>query len=110
MKVKIVLAGLSLIVILLISCNSPYTSRKKGYFHIPLPVHSYQVFDKAGFPYSFEYPVYATIVQDSTYFDSTPENPYWINIDFPRFNGRIYISYNIIGGKSVFKVKNTKGE
>ena len=45
------------------------------------------------------------IVKDSTYFDNNPENPYWINIDFPFFNGRIFISYKTIGGKSVYKVK-----
>ena len=40
------------------------------------------------FPYSFEYPVYAAIIKDTTYFDNNPENPYWINIDFPQFHGR----------------------
>ncbi|MGZ5248221.1 MAG: gliding motility lipoprotein GldD, partial [Flavitalea sp.] len=36
---------------------------------------------------------YSTIVQDTTFFEAQPENPYWINIDFPQLNGRIYISY-----------------
>jgi gliding motility-associated lipoprotein GldD len=37
--------------------------------------------------------VYANIVQDTTFFEDKPENPYWINIDFPSLNGKIYISY-----------------
>jgi gliding motility-associated lipoprotein GldD len=95
---------------LISSCNSNYVPRPKGYFRISLPEHLYQKFEKPGFPYSFELPVYANVVQDSTYFDEQPENPYWINIDFPQFQGKIYISYVEIGGKSRFKVRGPKGE
>ena len=35
--------------------------------------------------------------------------PYWINLDFPRFNGRVYLSYKSIGGTSVYKVKTATG-
>lgn len=95
--------------LLFLSCNSPYVSKKRGYFNIEMPERAYQVFDKPGFPYRFEYPTYATIVQDSTYFDENPENPYWINIDFPQFNSRIFLSYKIIGGKAVYKLKQPDG-
>lgn len=77
----------------LIACNSDYTIKPRGYYKIELPHKSYQMFDKAGFPYSFEYPAYGVIVQDSLFFEQQPENPYWINIDFPQFNSRIYLSY-----------------
>jgi hypothetical protein len=62
--------------IFLTACNSTYTSKKKGYFNIDLPQHKYVSFDTAGFPFSFDYPVYGAIIRDSTYFDSSPENPY----------------------------------
>lgn len=75
------------------ACNSDYTIRQRGYFKVELPEHKYQVFERPGFPYSFEYPVYSAVVQDTTFFEDQPENPYWINIDFPQLNGRIYISY-----------------
>ena len=91
------------------ACNSTYTSKKKGYFHISLPQHSYTSFDTAGFPYRFEYPVYANIIKDSTYFDSSPENPYWINIDFPNLNARIFLSYKQVGGKAIYKIKQADG-
>lgn len=91
------------------ACNSTYTSKKKGYFHISLPEHRYTTFDTAGFPYRFEYPVYANIIKDSTYFDSSPENPYWINIDFPELNARIFLSYKQIGGKAMYKIKQADG-
>jgi gliding motility-associated lipoprotein GldD len=48
-------------------------------------------------------------VQDSTYFDSTPENNYWVNIDFPTLNARVFLSYKIIGGKAIYKIKQQSG-
>ncbi len=94
---------------LLVSCNSNYTSKKRAYYKIDFPQRKYIEFNKKGFPYTFEYPAYANIVQDSTYFDSTPENPYWINIDFPTFGARIFLSYKIIGGKAIYKAKQASG-
>jgi len=90
--------------IVLAACNSDYTIRQKGYFRIDFPKHEYRLFDKPGYPYSFEYPVYANVVQDTTYFDEKPENPYWINIEFPSLNGKVYISYKEIRNKEFGKL------
>ena len=79
------------------ACNSSYTPKPKGYYSIPFPEKKYQVFNQEGYPYSFEFPVYAQVVKDSTFFGETTENPWWINIDFPQFSGRIYVSYKAIG-------------
>lgn len=95
MKLKFFWIFLSAIVVT--ACNSDYVQKPRGYFKIPLPKKQYQVFNKPGFPYSFEYPVYANIVKDSLFFGQKAENPYWINIVFPQFNGKIYISYKEIG-------------
>ena len=84
------------------SCNSNYTYKKKGYFKIDLPKKEYRLFDQPGYPYSFEYPTYATVVKDSTFFEEAAENPWWINIDVPQLQGRIYISYKEIGPKNQF--------
>jgi gliding motility-associated lipoprotein GldD len=91
-------------------CNSTYTSKKKGYYKVDFPKRDYVKFDEPGFPYSFEYPVYAKVVRDSSYLDNNPGNPYWVNIDFPSFNGKIFISYKKIGGTSSYKVKNKDGK
>src|SRR5919107_4280018 len=86
--------GLYLFVLFLIgACNSDYTIKPRGYYKIDFPQKSYQKFNAPDYPYTFEYPVYSNIVKDTTFFEQRPENPYWINIDFPQFNGRIYISY-----------------
>lgn len=85
------------ILFLLLSCNSNYTYKRRGFFKIEFPEKKYQSFDQPGYPYSFQYPEYATVVKDTSFFEEKPENPYWINIDIPQFAGRIYISYKEIG-------------
>ena len=90
------------ILLLLISCNSDYTVKKRGYFKIDFPEHAYQSFDRPGYPFTFEYPVYASVIRDSTFFEDSTENPFWLNIDFPRFAGKIYLSYKEIGAKNSF--------
>jgi gliding motility-associated lipoprotein GldD len=37
------------------------------------------------------------VIKDSSFFGGATENPWWINIDFPSFNGKVYISYKEIG-------------
>ena len=81
------------LIILLAACNSDYIVKRRGYFKIDFPQKQYQTFNQPGYPYSFEYPTYGKIIQDTLFFDQKPENPYWINIDFPQFNSRIHISY-----------------
>jgi len=88
--------GLLFITVIMISCNSEYTPKRNGYFAIEFPEKKYQAFDEPGYPYMFEYPTYASISKDTSFFGEKPENPWWINIDVPRFGGRIYISYKEI--------------
>jgi gliding motility-associated lipoprotein GldD len=88
------------------SCNSSYTPKPTGYYKIDFPKHQYQQFLEKDFPYTFEYPVYANIIRDTSFFEDKPENPYWINIDFPQFNARIYVSYKKIGPNSFDKLKD----
>ncbi|WP_343700328.1 gliding motility lipoprotein GldD [Chitinophaga sp.] len=76
------------------------TPKPRGYFRIDLPEKKYQTFNEPGYPYTFEYPVYAGIVKDTLFFDEKAENPWWINIDFPSFNGKIYLSYKEIGARN----------
>lgn len=90
----------------LLSCNGGYSPKRRGYFKVDFPPHQYQSFDRPDFPYTFEYPVYASVIRDSSYFDSVPENPYWINIDFPRFGARIYVSYKEIGHNSFDRLRD----
>ncbi len=74
-----------------ISCTSDYQPKPEGYFRIGFPKKTYIKSDTT-FPYTFEYPVYARIQRDM----ENDAEPYWINIDFPGYNGKIHISYKDI--------------
>lgn len=89
---------------ILVACNSDYSIKRRGYYKIDFPPHQYQSFDQPGYPYTFEYPIYARVVKDTTFFEGKPENDYWINVDFPQFNGKIYISYKNVGANNLTKL------
>ena len=95
-----------LLALLLISCNSTFTPKPRGFFTIALPQKQYTTFNQTGYPYSFEYPVYANVVKDSSFFGEHTENPWWINIDFPNQHGKIYISYKQVGKNTFEKLLN----
>ncbi len=77
----------------LFACENTYSPKPRGYFRIDLPDQEYVLFDSA-FPYRFEYPVYASLSPDP----HAPDEPYWLNVDFPAFKGRIHISYKEVDG------------
>ncbi|MFH1120182.1 MAG: gliding motility lipoprotein GldD [Bacteroidota bacterium] len=72
----------------LVACSDSTTPKPRGYFRIDLPEREYRSLDSI-FPYTFEYPVYAGISRDI----HAPAEANWINIDFPRFKGRLHLSY-----------------
>jgi gliding motility-associated lipoprotein GldD len=72
--------------------------KPKGYFNIDLPQKSYTRFDQPGFPYTFEIPSYSTAENDTLYFSERPENPFWININFPGLNAQVNITYKSFSG------------
>jgi gliding motility-associated lipoprotein GldD len=75
-----------------LSCKENYTPKQKGFIRIDYPEKKYTSF-VAPQGYSFEYPVYAIISGDSTL-----KHPDWLNIEFPQFAGKIYLSYINIHG------------
>lgn len=80
-------AGL-LLTLLLVSCGDTPSPKPEGYFRIDLPEKKYRLLDSV-FPYRFQYPVYAIISKDP----NAPDEANWINVDFPRFKGRLHLSY-----------------
>jgi len=77
--------------LLIFSCKRDYTPKSKAYPRVDYPKKEYQLFDTIA-PYRFEYPVYSFI---EPYHNTNPE-PYWYNIVFPVFDGKIYLSYKNI--------------
>lgn len=94
--VALLVAGASFLVA---ACNSSYSFKKKGYFKIDFPEKKYTLFDEPGYPYTFEYPVYASVAKDSSFFDDKAGD-WWINIDVPQFHSRIYVSYKPVTPKN----------
>jgi len=93
------LVVLPVFMLLLSSCNQDnYMPLPRGYFRIDLPQHEYRLFDTT-FPYQFEYPVYANIA-----FDEYTDEPYWLNVDYPKYQGKIHLSYKSIDKANLNKL------
>lgn len=78
------------------ACNSPVAPKPKGYSKIEFPAKTYQTFNEPGYPYAFEYPSYAKISKEVNYFGESKTADNWININFPEYQGTVYVSYRAI--------------
>ena len=92
---RIVLFAVLFFAVAMVACqHESGTPKPRGYYRIDLPKKEYKYYDE-GCPYSFDIPVYSKVVPDL----SKNAQPCWINVDFPQFNGRIYLTYHQINGK-----------
>lgn len=77
-------------------CQQHYTPKPRGYFRIDLPEKAYQQYD-AGCPFTFEYPLYATIepVQQTNALSTQrlDSATCWMDVVYPVFNARLHLSY-----------------
>jgi len=93
-----------LTILFLASCSSNEVPKPRGYFRIELPEHSYRVLDTT-FPYSFEYPVYSRIMSDPY----APDEPYWIDVYFPQFKGKLHLSYKVVNDTNlIYYLEDTR--
>ena len=83
--------------ILIISCQQSYTPKPSTYYRIDFPEKEYQLYDSIC-PFTFEYPVYGTVMPDSR----PTSEPCWMNINFPKYKGTIYLSYKVIDSDNTF--------
>jgi|SRR5690554_5569087 len=91
MKIKIVLF---LSILFCLSCTERDIKlpKQRGYFRIDFPERTYYSFEKKEFPYFLKLPNYSEVTIDS----SKTAEPFWINIQYPKFNATIHISYKHI--------------
>jgi len=87
----------------LFSCNQVYTPKPNGYMRIDFPEKKYETY-KGTLPYCFEYPVYGEIVIDT----EKNAEPYWINIEFPKYNAKIHLSYKNLNGNLANFIEDTR--
>ncbi|MEO1263903.1 MAG: hypothetical protein AAFZ15_34170 [Bacteroidota bacterium] len=92
---------------LALGCDEPvFTPKPRGYPKVVYPQKSYQSFDKNYCRFTFEYPTYAVIEKDTSFFDEKPADPCWFDIYYPDFNCRLHCSYSpIAGAASIDKLK-----
>jgi gliding motility-associated lipoprotein GldD len=94
MKLKNLILILSSLIIFTSCVNDEdeiYIPKPKGYFRIDFPKKEYRVYDSIC-PYSFEIPTYAFIDNDK----HLKADPCWLNINFPKYNAKIHLSYKVI--------------
>lgn len=68
-----------------------YTPKRRGYFRITFPERKYVTYS-ADCPFTFDHPVYSQVVPDT----DPGADPCWLNIVFPQFKGKIYLSYKVV--------------
>ena len=54
-------------------------------------------------PFTFDYPGYVDVEQDTLFFDERPEHPCWFDLVTPALDGRIYVSYYPISSPADFE-------
>ncbi|RMG83445.1 MAG: hypothetical protein D6714_09710 [Bacteroidetes bacterium] len=70
-----------------------FSPKPRGYPRVIYPEKKYQPFDEDYCAFTFEYPQYCVIQQDTAFFDEKPAHPCWFDIYYPDFDSRIYCSY-----------------
>jgi len=68
-----------------------FIPKPKGYPRVDFPKKTYRLYDSLC-PYSFEIPTYSRISNDK----HKGADPCWINVDFPRYNAQIHLSYKTV--------------
>jgi gliding motility-associated lipoprotein GldD len=79
------------VMMILNACKHSIIPKPRAYFRIDFPEKEYTQY-QSDCNYRFEYPVYGQI----TNLTVPSAEPCWINIGFPQFKGKIYITYKRI--------------
>lgn len=104
MLIKKFLFVFTILSLFITACEEPtYTPKPRGYPKVTLPAKGYQKFDEKYCQFTFEYPTYATIEQDTLFFDEKAPSDCWFNIKVKALNAEIHCSYYNIGGKNTFE-------
>lgn len=91
--------------IALASCSddAPPIPKPRGYPKVIYPQKAYQSFDASYCNFTFEYPVYAEIQQDTSFFEERPAHPCWFNIYIPAFDSQLHCTYAPITKNQTFE-------
>ncbi len=90
-----------LFIVSLFACseNSIKTPKPRMYPRVIYPAKNYVQFDTSHCGFSFKYPNYNTIEQDSFKFEGKPANPCWFDLQSKDLNTSLHCSYYKIDNK-----------
>lgn len=80
-----------------------FTPKPRAFPRVIYPERTYQQFEESYCDFSFTYPTYARIQQDTLFFDEKPTHPCWFDLDYPDFNARLYCTYYPIDKNNTFE-------
>jgi len=80
-------------IIAVVACSENPVPKPRGYFRISFPEKNYRLLDTI-YPFTFEYPVYGTIVKE----ENRQDEGEWISVSFPAYKAKIHLSYKDISG------------
>ncbi|PSR13472.1 MAG: hypothetical protein DA408_10740 [Bacteroidetes bacterium] len=92
----------------LAGCDDPVFSPKPRSFpRVVYPEKTYQGFYENFCHFSFEYPTYTQILQDTAFFEGTPPHDCWFDLYYPAFDGRVHFTYVPLGkgGENLDKLR-----
>jgi gliding motility-associated lipoprotein GldD len=90
MKFNLFLLSIFLVIF---GCGEKYTPKPRGFFRIGFPEKIY-ISLNSQFPYQFEIPQYARVTPDY----QNPDQPQWINVEFPANKAEVHLSYYTLNG------------
>jgi gliding motility-associated lipoprotein GldD len=87
---------------LLTSCKEENiaTPKPRAFPRVIYPTRGFQKLDVNYCKFTFEYPTYTKIQQDTSFFGEKPVHPCWFDVYYPQFDARIYCSYYPIDKKN----------
>jgi len=106
-KVIVILFLMPLLLLLACGGESVSTPKPRAYPKVEYPDKVYQQFDKDYCNFTFEYPAYTMVQQDTSFFDEAPAHPCWFDIYYPNFDSRVYMTYYPISDAKSFEELKT---
>lgn len=87
--------------LLLMACNEPvYTPKPRSFPRVDFPAKAYQSLAVDFCSFTFDYPTYTVIQQDTAFFEERPPHGCWFDVYYPLYDGRIHFTYAPLGGNA----------
>ncbi len=97
--------GIVLLCIGLTACGPDIVPipKPRAFPRVHYPVKNYQSFNENYCGFTFQYPAYARVEQDTLFFNEKPAHSCWFDIFISEFDARVHCSYYPISGNENFE-------